>query len=52
MTKIEIPSDCGNAPRKLFLRDLNIAFAKGDSGFVTANIHTRIAWNIVGQKAL
>ena len=27
MTKLTILSDCGNAPKKLVLRDLNIAFA-------------------------
>ena len=35
---INVQPDCGNAPRKLFLKDLNVALANGDIEFFTKNI--------------
>ena len=34
MTEINIKADCGNSPRKQFLKELNIAFAKGNPDFI------------------
>ena len=50
MAKIQIQPDCGNAPRKLFLKDLNIAFANGDSEYLTDIVPEGINWVITGQK--
>jgi hypothetical protein len=36
MVKIVIPEDCGNAPKKVFIRDFNIAFAE--------NKNDKIGW--------
>ena len=52
MAKIKVQPDCGNSPRKLFLKDLNVAFAKGHLNFITDNIPDNILWNIVGQKQI
>jgi hypothetical protein len=38
MAKITVKAGYGNAPRKLFLKDFNIAFAKGDIDFMTTNL--------------
>jgi len=50
MAKINIQPDCGNAPRKLFLKDLNVALANGDIDFFTKNIQDSITWEVVGQS--
>ncbi|MGA9636969.1 nuclear transport factor 2 family protein [Flavobacterium sp.] len=52
MTKITIHSDCGNSPKKEFLKELNIAFATGNSDFITANVTDKIVWNILGDKKI
>nr|WP_294794454.1 hypothetical protein [uncultured Mucilaginibacter sp.] len=52
MAKIIVQPDCGNAPRKLFLKDFNSALANGDIDFITANISEKIDWEIVGQSSV
>jgi hypothetical protein len=49
MTKINIGTDCGNSPRKIFLKDLMVAMAKGDLNFVSENISENINWEIPGE---
>lgn len=34
MTKINIPFDCGNSPKREFIKQFNIAFAKGNADFI------------------
>lgn len=50
MTKINVQPDCGNAPRKLYLKDFNVALAKGDIEFFKKNIHENITWELVGAS--
>ena len=50
MTKITVTPDCGNAPRKAFLKDFNIAFATGDADFIINHVHEDIVWTIYGDK--
>ena len=52
MAKIQIQPDCGNAPRKLFLKELHIALAEGDLDFIKDAIPEQINWEIVGQKSI
>jgi hypothetical protein len=52
MAKIQIQTDCGNAPRKLFLKELNIAFANGDFDYIITIIQEEITWDIVGYKRI
>ena len=42
--------DCGNAPRKAFLRDFNIAFAKGDTDYLIQNVTDDVEWHRVGDR--
>jgi len=44
--------DCGNAPKKLLLKELNIAFARGDSEKILSFVTDDIVWEIVGEKRL
>ncbi|WP_318308286.1 nuclear transport factor 2-like protein [Flagellimonas crocea] len=35
-----------------FLKDFNIAFAKGNVNFITENVTDEIVWNVVGNKKI
>ena len=52
MTKITVSADCGNAPKKEFLKEINIAFAKGNLDFLTESVTDKIVWNIIGNKKI
>lgn len=52
MAKIQIQSDCGNAPRRLFLKELLTAFAEGNVKHIQDVIPENINWDIVGQKQI
>lgn len=52
MVQVHCPIDCGNAPRKQVLRDLNIAFAQGDVDAVLDMVRDNIVWNIVGERRI
>jgi ketosteroid isomerase-like protein len=52
MTKIICEDDCGNAPKRLQLRDLNIAFAKGDIAGVLEYLSDNVVWDFVGQERI
>lgn len=52
MANIQIQPDCGNAPRKLFLKELLIAIAEGNIKHVQEVIPEHISWDIVGQKQI
>lgn len=52
MTTVTVSLDCGNAPKKEFIKDINIAFAKGNLDFLTESVTDNIVWNIVGDKRI
>ncbi len=52
MTKINVTPDCGNAPRKEFLKNFNIAFATGDAEFIIKHVSDDIEWTIYGDKKI
>ena len=52
MTKVILSEDCGNSPKNIFVKDLTVAFAKGDMRFILANVTDDIRWNIVGEKLI
>jgi len=52
MLNITIQPDCGNAPKKEFLKDFNIAFAKGDIDTLLNSISDDMVWNIIGDKTI
>lgn len=49
MTKITVHPDCGNAPKKQLLRDLNIAFARADVEGILEMFTDDISWRIIGE---
>jgi hypothetical protein len=50
MLKIVVPEDCGNAPKKVFIRDFNIAFAENNNDKILGFMADDITWNLVGNK--
>ncbi|MBO6621705.1 MAG: nuclear transport factor 2 family protein [Balneola sp.] len=52
MTKIIVKPDCGNAPKKELLKQLNIAFAKGNSDFLSEIVSDDIQWDIMGDQKI
>ncbi len=49
MTKIIVNADCGNAPKKQILLDLNIAYARADIDAILENLSDDIVWRILGE---
>lgn len=52
MTDFTIHADCGNYPKKLVLRDLNVAFAEGNVASILEHLTDDIRWQIVGEADL
>jgi hypothetical protein len=46
--KIAIKTDCGNAPKKEFIKELNIAFARIGMPYLLGEI----VWKMVGDKII
>ncbi len=47
-----IPEDCGNAPKKLFLKNLYVAIAEGDQNHISKSFNDNVTWNIIGGKTV
>ncbi|GET25548.1 nuclear transport factor 2 family protein [Prolixibacter sp. NT017] len=52
MTKITVGADCGNAPKREFLKEINIAFAKGNEDFLIDSVTDTIVWNMIGDRII
>ena len=52
MAKITVKPDCGNAPRKLFLKDVHISLAEGEAALMIENAAEGIVWEFVGGKTV
>ncbi|WP_194766483.1 nuclear transport factor 2 family protein [Tamlana sp. I1] len=52
MTRIIASPNCGNSPKMEFLKQFNIAFAKGNVAFLIKNVTEDIVWNIIGDKKI
>lgn len=50
MVRVTGGQDCGNAPKKLLLRDFNIAFANGDVDTLLDNVSDDVCWTMVGAS--
>lgn len=48
MAEISIQVDCGNSPKKEFLKDYHVALANGDIDFVATNVAKDIHWEVIG----
>jgi hypothetical protein len=52
MTKIISGPNCGNSPKMEFIKEFNIAFAKGDVEFIAKSVTDDIVWNIISDKKM
>jgi hypothetical protein len=52
MANITVDADCGNSPKKFFLKDVNIAFVEGNTSFISDSIREDIIWNLVGDRII
>jgi hypothetical protein len=52
MAKITVHPDCNNAPKKAFIRDLEVAFAEGKIDFLIESFDQDIRWEMVGDKVI
>lgn len=43
------PTDCGNAPKKVVLKDFHIAAHQNDEAFVLNNLTEDSTWEVVGR---
>lgn len=50
--KINIPIDCGNAPKRGFIKDMSVAFASTDMDFLTESVTDDIVWDIIGDTTV
>ncbi|KKI92926.1 hypothetical protein WQ54_07045 [Bacillus sp. SA1-12] len=50
--KIVCPEDCGNAPKKIVLKDFIIALAKKDVSFIFENLSDDVQWNKIGREKI
>ena len=49
-TKISIPADCGNSPRKRFIKDVLVAIAEGDSAQLLKLVPNEPSWDFVRKS--
>ena len=50
MTRVMASEDCGNSPKNIFVQDLTIALAKGDSKFILENVTEDVCWSLLGDQ--
>ncbi|MCV9385449.1 nuclear transport factor 2 family protein [Reichenbachiella ulvae] len=50
--KINCQPNCGNSPKMAFLRDFNLAFARGDVDFILDNVSEDIHWEVIGEGVI
>lgn len=48
--QVTYPHDCGNAPKKVILKDLAIAMARLDTAFMNDTIADHVSWQIIGDR--
>lgn len=49
---VECAEDCGNAPKKNVLKELNVAFAKHEIEFILDWVTDDVVWEIVGDQLI
>ncbi len=52
MTKITVPSDCGNSPKKKLIIDFNRAFGEGDISTLAESLSEQVTWELIGKKTI
>lgn len=50
--KINISPDCGNSPKREFIKEFNLAFFLGKTDFIIEHVSDDITWEIFGDKTI
>lgn len=50
MPIINVKTDCGNAPKREFLKNFRIAMAEANKDFLLKSVTDDIIWNVIGSK--
>lgn len=48
--KVICAEDCGNAPRKVLLKELYMSFSRNEIGFIEDHLTEDAIWNIIGDR--
>ncbi|HRH03005.1 MAG TPA: hypothetical protein PLN13_11580 [Bacteroidia bacterium] len=51
MAKINVQTDCGNAPRKVFLKELYSSLANGEKQLISDHLQDNFVWQVVGHTS-
>ena len=52
MLNLTLSSNCGNAPKQVFLKDFNVAFAEGNVDFIVDHVSEDIEWTVIGDSTI
>ena len=52
LLKITVEEDCGNAPKRVVLRDFTIAYAQGDMAHLLEQVADNVRWQRIGDQVL
>lgn len=52
MLKITGNTSCDNSPKMEFLKEFNIAFAKGDVDYLANSVTDDVCWEMVGKRKI
>ena len=52
MATVNVLADCGNSPKKSFIKQFNIASAEGDISFINDHVTEDVSWNKVGEDVI
>lgn len=52
MTRVICAEDCGNSPRRLQIKRLLTALARGDNAFILRSLSDDVSWNRPGEAPL
>ncbi len=50
MVKVIVKPDCGNAPKKEFIKNVMVAFVEGGFDFLMNSVTEDVSWQVVGQE--
>lgn len=50
--KIICPADCGNAPKRNYLKEFNITLAQNNIEYIDSHIVDDFHWNIIGKASI
>ena len=50
MVKIDVAADCGNSPKRIFIKEFNIAYVEGNIDFLLDSVSDDFNLNTIGDQ--